>query len=114
MKEPIVSEDGTDSEHFARTCKLRTVYRCGECDFQCGALGKYEPEPRDPPELRDLAAWKQAALAQKARLEFDRIKAMARRTYDAHECKIATEDAAAESLAKANDELWRLARSVGK
>ncbi len=85
-REPITAEDGPGSEHFARTGMLRTIYRCPVCDFRSGAEGRYEPEPRDPPELRDLAAWKQAARAKEARDRFDRSKALARRAYDAHGC----------------------------
>jgi hypothetical protein len=84
--DPIVTEDGLDSERHMRTLRAATMYTCPACGFRCGA--EYEP-PRPtglPPELRDEAAWKQEARAHEAAKKAAHIKAIARREYDAHPC----------------------------
>jgi len=48
--EPRVTDLGLDSEHYARTRNLMTIYEC-LCGFHCGAEARHVEEPRLPPEL---------------------------------------------------------------
>ena len=84
--EPITTTDGPDSEFFARTRCVRQLLRCPVCAFRCGAEARHVEGSRLPPELRTMEDWQQEAEAQRVRQLFDRSKAIARRTYDAHSC----------------------------
>lgn len=85
-RRPTILEHGLGSERHARTGKLWTQYDCPSCFFHSAAEGAYVSAPSLPPELRDVAAWKQAADAKDASEQFDRDKARALRIFDAHVC----------------------------
>ena len=89
---PIVSESGIDGERFARTGRCATSYRCPVC----GHVERAEYEPAQssglPPELRDVAAWRQEAYARRMGERAEQIKIIARRAYGAHRCASLTLD----------------------
>lgn len=91
VPEPKVSTFDVGSEHYARTGRVLTLYTCPRCGHTQGAEARASIASGLPRELRDVAAWKQEAQAKVDGNETDRIRTMARRTYDRHVCGTARE-----------------------
>lgn len=86
MREVRIVEDGADSEHYARTGRLQTLFICA-CGYRCGADYERAAHCSLPPEFRSLSDWQQEAKAAEWDRRAEQIKAMARRSFDAHRCE---------------------------